>query len=451
MINKIRQFFSGGHQRTIKAKRNVLFSFFIKGFNVLIGILILPITLSYLGSTRYGIWLTVGSLIEWFAFFDIGLSSGLRNKLAQALSKNNFYRARVYISTSYAMLLIISSCIYLFYYVIQHYIVWHNIFNTSPDLEEEIRSLIKIAFTFFCLKFILQLLNSILLAHQKPASRDFIQLISKIMSSLAIVVLAYTTTGSLVNVSYAYSVVPAVIMIIATFYFFKFQFNKYSPSFRCVNFKYIKNVMNLGMKFFIINIAVMVMFTTDNMIITQLYGPESVTPYNIAYRYFGIFTMVFSIILSPIWSATTEAYTKGDIQWIENIVRKMKLIWMVGVFIIIAMLVFSQPLYRLWVGDKVQIPIMLSIFMAFHIIFSSYGSVYVNVLNGIGKVKIQYFIAIFSALINIPLSIFFAKYLNLGPSGVILATSVCIAFGPIVAPIQYRKIIEGKAEGIWNK
>ncbi len=451
MINKIQQFFSGGHQRTIQAKKNVFFSFFIKGANVLIGILILPITLNYLGSTKYGIWLTVGSLIEWFAFFDIGLSSGLRNKLAQAISKNNFFRAKVYISTSYAMLLIISSCIYIVYFVIQHYIVWHKIFNTSPDLEEEIRSLIQIAFTFFCLKFVLQLLNSILLAHQKPAVRDFIQLISKIISSLVIVVLAYTTTGSLVHVSYAYSVVPAIIMTIATFYFFKFQYYKYSPSFKFINFKYIKNIMNLGMKFFVINIAVMVMFTTDNMIITQLYGPDSVTPYNIAYKYFGIFTMIFSIILSPIWSAATEAYTKGDMQWIKNIVKKMNLIWMGGVFVIIIMLVFSQPLYRLWIGNKVQIPIMLSVFMAFHIIFSSYGSVYVNVLNGIGKVKIQYYIAIVSALINIPLSIFFAKNMNLGISGVILATSVCIAFGPIVAPIQYRKIINGKAKGIWNE
>lgn len=451
LLNVISKFFTGGHQRTQKAKKNVVFSFIIKGCNILLGILILPVTLGYLGDTRYGIWLTVGSLIDWFAFFDIGLSSGLRNKLAMALSKNNFKRAQVYISTSYAMLIIISLSVYVVFFVAQHFIVWHKVFNTSPGLEVEIRSLIQIAFTFFCLKFILQLLNSILLAHQRPATRDFLQLLSKIISSLVIVVLAYTTTGSLVHVSYAYSLVPVIMLGIATVYLFRSKFSNYIPSFRSIRFKYIKDLMNLGMKFFVINIAVLVMFTTGNMILTQLYGPEAVPPYNIAYRYFGIFTMGFSIIVSPIWSAVTEAYTKGDITWIKNIVKKLNWIWLLGTVGVIVMLIVSPFIYKLWIGDKVHVPLILSCFMAFHVIFQSYGSVYVNVLNGMGKVKIQYYTAIFSAIVNIPLSIFFSKFCDLGPAGVILATTVCVAFGPLIAPVQYKKIINKTAKGIWNE
>lgn len=451
MINRVFTFFRTGHKRTIQAKRNVIFSLGIKGCNILLGILILPITLHYLGQTRYGIWLTVGSIIDWFAFFDIGLSNGLRNKLAEAISKNNVKRAQVYISTSYAMLSIISITLFLIFIFGNQFIVWHKIFNTDPLLEDEINSLLLIAFTFFCLKFVFQLLNSILLAHQKPSTRDFLQLLSKIISSFAIVVLAYTTTGSLIYVSYAYSTLPVLILGIATFYFFRSSFKKYIPSFRSINFRHIKGIMNLGTKFFVINIAVIVMFTTDNMIITQLFGPEMVTPYNIAYKYFGIYTMIFSIIVSPIWSAVTEAYTKGDINWIKNVVKKFHYLWLGGVGIVVIMLIVSQPLYKLWVGDAVHVSVLLTFFMAFHAIFSSYGSVYVNVLNGMGKVKIQYYTAIVAAILNIPLSVFFAKYLDMGPTGVIFATSLCISFGPIIAPFQYKKIISNTAKGIWNK
>lgn len=451
MISKVIGFFKGGHARTVQAKKNVLASFLIKGCNILIGFLILPITLNYLGTTKYGIWLTVGSIIEWFAFFDIGLSSGLRNKLAEALSKGNIKQAKIYISTSYIILVFICTVFFIIYFVAENFIVWHKVFNTSPAYENEIRSLIQISFTFFCLKFIFQLFNSILLAHQRPAMCDFLQLISKVLSSMALVVVAYTTTGSLVLVSYSYSVIPVIVLVVASIYFFKTSYKAYTPSFKAIKFEYTRDVMNLGLKFFVINIAVMVMFTTDNMILTQLFGPEQVAPYNIAYRYFGMFTMAFSIIISPIWSAVTEAYTKDDIHWIKNIVKKMQTIWILGTAGVIIMLILSGYVYKLWIGDAVQIPLILSVSMAFYVILQSYGAVYVNVLNGMGKVKIQYYIAIASAIINIPLCILFGKVLNLGPAGVILATCVCIAFGPLVAPIQYNKVINKTASGIWNK
>ena len=63
----------------------------------------------------------------------------------------------------------------------------------------------------------------------------------------------------------------------------------------------------------------MVLFSTDNFIISKLFGPEEVVPYNIAFKYFSIITMVYSILLTPYWSSFTEAYTKNDFVWIKKI------------------------------------------------------------------------------------------------------------------------------------
>jgi hypothetical protein len=58
---------------------------------------------------KYGSWLTLRSIILWFAFFDIGLGNGLRNKFTEAKAPGNLERTRIYISTAYGLLILIFS------------------------------------------------------------------------------------------------------------------------------------------------------------------------------------------------------------------------------------------------------------------------------------------------------------------------------------------------------
>ena len=81
-------------------------------------------------------------------------------------------------------------------------------------------------------------------------------------------------------------------------------------------------MMNLGVKFFFIQITTIVMFASGNFIITQLYGPAEVTPYNISYRLFAATVTVFTIIIAPFWSAYTEAITMKDFTWIKKVLKK---------------------------------------------------------------------------------------------------------------------------------
>jgi len=80
---------SKGHERSIKAKRNILISLIIKGLSISINLILVPLTITYINPSRYGIWLTLSSLVALFSFFDIGLSNGLRNKLAEAKAKGD--------------------------------------------------------------------------------------------------------------------------------------------------------------------------------------------------------------------------------------------------------------------------------------------------------------------------------------------------------------------------
>jgi len=187
------------------------------------------------------------------------------------------------------------------------------------------------------------------------------------------------------------------------------------------------------------------------MIITQLFEPAKVTPYNIAFKYFSIITMIFVIIITPFWSAFTEAYVKKDIKWIKKSVQKLIYIWAVLCGLALIMLCLSNFAYKVWIGKSVHVPFSLSIGMLLFVVIISWNHVFIYFINGVGKIKLQFYSSVMESLVNIPLSILLAKYLELGSVGVILATSICIFPRSIWAPIQYYKIINNRAHGIWAK
>ena len=76
LIQYLKNFFTEGHERSIKAKKNIAASFLLKGVSISVSYLLVPLTIHYLNPTKYGIWITLTSSIGWVAFFDIGLGKG---------------------------------------------------------------------------------------------------------------------------------------------------------------------------------------------------------------------------------------------------------------------------------------------------------------------------------------------------------------------------------------
>ena len=130
-----------------------------------------------------------------------------------------------------------------------------------------------------------------------------------------------------------------------------------------------------------------------------------------------------------------------------------KIIWLQLVFVvgIIGMTLFSGIAYTLWIGDKVTIPFGLTVATAALKILILAGIPATYFLNGLGKVKLQMYSSIGLSLFCVPIAIAFVKYSQMGVSGVIWATVVCQIPTALLGIIQYRKILGGTAEGVWNR
>jgi O-antigen/teichoic acid export membrane protein len=388
-------------------------------------------------------------MVVWLSFFDIGFGYGLRNKFAEALAENKEELARVYVSTTYAILSIIIAFVLLLFFIVNPFLNWATILNSTPELAGELSILAVIVFVFFCLRFIFQLMTTVLAANQEPAKGSFLELLGSIFSLVLIFILTKTTKGNLIYLGTALSLTPVLVLILSSFWFYSKRYKRFAPSFKFVKFTYARDLMTLGLKFFIIQIAALVLFNTDNIIIIHLFGSKDVTTYNVAFKLFSVITMGFNIIATPLWSAFTEAYAKNDLQWIRTTIKTLEKTWLLLTILTVITLFISPWVFKLWLGNKVQVPFILSLVMSGYVIVSTWQTMHVFFLNGIGKVKLQLYLVIFSSLINIPLAIFLGR--KFGLVGITITSTLLFTIMGILFSIQTRKILNNTATNIWNE
>lgn len=450
-MKKIYKRFDISSQRTKNIIHHLGWTTIFKIGSICGNFLLVPITIDYLNQENYGIWLTLSSFISWFSFFDIGLGNGLRNKFAESKAKGHSKKAKAYVSTAYFATAFLCLVLLITFLVFNKFLDWTIVFNTPEKLKNELSVLIPIIVAFFCLQLVTKLITIIYTADQNHSLQGKIDFFTKAISLLIVWVLTKTGNSSLLIFGTIFSMIPVLILIGLNLFAFTGKYKIYSPLLSFVKKAYLKDIMGIGISFFIIQIAAVVLFSTDNFIITKLFGPSEVVPYNLAYKYYTIPIMAYSIIIAPYWSSFTEAYTNNDISWIKKSVKNVQKIWFLIPVGLLIMLLISDWFFQIWVGNQIRIDLFLSLSMILYVLLMTYQLIYVQFINGLGKVRLQLIISIISIIINIPLSIIFSEYLKLGLSGIILATCVSLVLSVILWPLQYRKIISKKANGIWNK
>ena len=445
------KFFSAD-ERSQRQLKNIYISFIYKSVAIGCTFLTVPLTLHYLDVSTYGIWLTITSIVGWIGFFDGGLGNGLKNKLSEAVSNQQMSKARSYVTSAYIGIIGIVICIVVIFMIVSSFINWTAVLKSPVLLTGEIKTTVYIVFILFGIRLIVDLMSVILSAHQLVGIVALINMIINLfILAGTFIITKIVHSNKLVYLGSFISVVPVIILIMTSIFFFKKEYKHLAPTIKSFDLGILKEIVSLGMTFFVIQIAALIIFSSDNLIITQLFGPGEVASYNICYKYFGILTLGWSMIITPYWVAFNEAFVKKDFKWLRKTIRFLLKAWLLLLIGVIIFIAFSTKAYSIWVGKGIIIPLQLSLHMGLFIVLSTNLNICAYFLNGIGKIKLQFYASIFSGLSNIPLTIYFAKNLHMGISGVILGTSLSIILGGILMWIQTYKVIRQEDDGIWSK
>ena len=148
-------------ERTRNYVRQIKGAVVYKAIAMLASFMYIPLMIHYLGQEQFGILATLLSVMSWVVFFDLGVGNGLRNKVAEALARNEKEEAGQYVASGYTLIGIIAVALWLLVTVAAHFIPWQSVFNTLSVSEKTLRLTVQIAAFFILLNFWLGLIGAL--------------------------------------------------------------------------------------------------------------------------------------------------------------------------------------------------------------------------------------------------------------------------------------------------
>lgn len=449
-FSRILSFLSGGSARSDKAVRNIAVSFLAKGVSIVCSLAIVPLTIDYLDPSQYGIWLTLSSIIGWISYLDLGIGNGFRNRFAEAKAVGDMKKAREYVSTAYFSVSVIMGLALLALLLANHFVDLSSVLKVDSSYGHELRDVFAVLCMFFCLNMVFSLFSTLMTADQKPGVSSILNAVGQMLSVVVIFVLTRTSSGSLFNLALYYSGVPCIVMLLASLATYTFSsYKELSPSISTVRFRYIKDIISLGVKFFVICISMVAIFQVVNIVLSRELGPLAVTQYNIAFKYFNILLSVMIIVITPFWTAFTDAFSQREMDWMKSTLRRLERTWVVFVLGGLLMLALSGTFYGIWIKDKVEVPFLLSLAMFVYTVLNMLANIYMYLINGIGAIRIQLVIYLVFALVAWPLLSLSCRVM--GVYGVLIVPSAVYLLQALLGKIQLSRILSDSAHGWWIK
>lgn len=403
--------------------------------------LAMPIMIKYLGIEQFGVWATMLTLITWVMLFDLGIGSGLKNKVSESLAQNNIEQATGYISTAYVLIGFISLGLFILFLITNIWLHWQSIFNTQAIEESNLKQTVITLGFFIFFNFWISLVNQIYHGLQKSSIVILGQFISNAIALFLVFLFYHFTKSSIFFMSLSYGISLVLTNLILTLFAFKTH-QELMPKWQYFDKIKVDSLFSLGIRFFIIQLAALVIFVTDKILITQMLGSEYVTPYEVLFKLFSVITVIHGLILAPLWPAYSDAYQRGDLDWIRSSIKQQTKIAFVLFLMTLIIAATGAFIISLWIGDEIKASSNLYYLFAIFIIISVWSNVFACLVNAINKITIQLYSSVLAALINIPLSIYFVSRMGLGLEGILLATILSLSIFSIIGPIQAFNILK---------
>lgn len=413
------------NERIRKATLTTLTSIISKVISTVVGLITVPLTLNYLGIERYGLWMTISSIIMMLVFADFGLGNGLVNALSIANGNNDKKTAQKSVSSVFFMLCVISIAFLIIFVILFNHINWNNIFNVTSEIAlKEIGPAVTVFFIIFILNIQFGIVRRIQIGYQDGYIANNWLIGSNIISLLVILIVIKLKLG-LPWLIISTAGVQCMFMGLNMIYEFIYVRPWLRPRLSSVNWKIGARIMQTGVIFTLITLANIVGSSIDNIIIAKYMGISHVTSYSIVQKLFSIMIVV-SFVSAPLWPAFGESISRNDYSWVKRtFIQNRKLTVLITLILCLPLLLFGRTLIHIWTGSISNASIaVISGFAALWIV-SGFAQTAINIMQTEHFLKKLLLVTIIYSLLSISLKIILVPYY--GPAGIIWAGGISYA------------------------
>lgn len=436
---------SFAQERQRRIVLTIFANFASKGIILITSMLSIRFTVNYLGPERFGMWALISSFTAMLAFADLGIGNGLLNSISDAYGRDDREGASRHVSSAFYMLLFISILIAVVFSLVYPYISWAAVFNvTSAQAVAEAGPAMAIFIICILINIPLGVVQRIRLGYQEGFINSLWLVVGSVTTLIAVLILIRYKVG-LPYLVFALVGLPALAQFSNGLFLFFRHKTWLIPRWNYFSFSSARHILRLGFLFFILQMASAIGFESDGFIIAQFLGAEAVTEYAIPKRLFILASTLLSIVLSPLWPAYSEAIVRKDTRWVRRtFLRSLFFSSFFGISSALIILVFSNQILKIWVGDVVSPPSALLTGFAGWLILYSVLNPFAMLMNGASIVKFQVITTVFMTIVNIIVSIVLVQRIGAaGPIwGTVISLSLCVLLPTIWYFIRFVKKLE---------
>ncbi len=424
------------NERFRRASLSAATSLAAKGIALVTTAVSVPLTLGYLGSDRFGVWMTLSALIALLGFTDLGIGNSLLNGVAHAAGRDDRSQVRAYLSSGIVMLLVIAAAFGLVFAATYWLVPWARVFNVrSAAALDEAGPAAAVLVACFLVAMPAGAFQQVRLGLQQGYVNSMFVGGGNIMG-LALVVVAIQMRLGLPWLVLAMAGAPLLATLVNGFALVA-RSPWLRPTRHDVNFAVARSLLRVGLLFLMLQLAVAVAFTSNSIIIAAMIGPSAVAEYAVVSKLFMIPTLLVGFALGPLWPAYREALSRGDVQWVRRTFRRsIRLSLSVAGLVSATLVVIGLPLIAVWVGaSSVQPSFGLVLAIGVWTVLSAVGDAVAMLLNGAQVMRFQVVIAVLMATTNILLSV--ALVSRIGVAGVVWGSIIAYSALELVPVAVY--------------
>jgi len=386
-----------------------------------IALISLPLAVRYLGAERYGVWATVTTTAVWINLLDLGVANTLTNHISRAFALDDQRSAACYFTNALLLTGAIAAGVAILFACLLPQIDWIRLLNVSSGVSAaEIHRTVAAACALMLLALPCNLVSKLLAGYQELHRNNYAICAGALASlgGLALGIARGVSMPALFIMSpgcLTFAALTNLLVVVG------WQKPWLRPRFSLISGAAIRELLDSGSSFFLIQVAAVVVFSSDNLIVSHYLGAAEVTPYSVTWRVVGLAAVLESLIFPALWPAYAEAHARRDVLWIRRtFAATMKGTIALNLLCVALLLLLGRSLIRLWAGPAAVPTTALLLAMGIWAVINGFMSVESCLLAALNRTRAQAVLSVIAAVLNIALSLLLVR--RIGSLGVIGGT-----------------------------
>ncbi len=419
--------------RLTRAIRSSISMSVFKVVQILVTIFTLPLVLSALGNSDFGIYIAIQAFATWF-LFDNGLTESIKKVIIDGKHQADWTSINKTVTTGLIILSLFSSLIFFVLYFLEEFFSFGEWLFGNKDVNYI--SLWLIVLIIIPLRLIRDILTGLERGYVFSNFNLFTPLIQLVLTLYGV----YSDRGVSYYVLTLF--IPQLSSLILCWgYLIINPKSRLKISFKYFDLKSICDIKKDAVHFFMLGFSLMIINTADPFVINLISGPEITAEFSFIYRIGVYATIMMSFIVYPMWPAIGSAISTGDLEWAKEKTKKLILISTVFGGLISLLLAFlGQNIVSVWSKGLINVSelsvILISLFTFFKIVTTTMSTI----LKAYGEVEGQAKITFFEAILHIILLVPFSYYFGLDGACFSILISIMFTRG-IYMPMKIREIV----------